>query len=424
MKLKKLSIGLIGAIGGVLGNLLAAFIQESWGRITLFQALFIVLGIFIALVVAERLEYGSKKSQEQILELENRLRLLRRDLELQRARHSSGIIWSPEDIDSYLEKQRRIDEAKLVLRAQGQVVAEEPIDVASPGKLPRLTRIALGLKQVRTLLFFAFALVVAVPLSLLSQVIVASIINVPIDISPTPTTTATVQVTLPVPEVLGTSTPELVATLDVQTVDLVETPMGESTSSELSPLQIEGTVEKRLTPRAVEGTPTTSTPIAILPSRSTPTPTRARIISIVKPKDTEFILGQELNVSWEGELASEEEWFTLEIHAVAVPKQGYLPGSVPNRISQFSGPIRQNEWLVNRNQGWVCMSSGGHTEEACQNVNIQPGAMQLCVLLWTNVAPSTPEAPTPTPNLREPWTTIYNGTQTLSRTCVAFDWYN
>ena len=68
MKLKKLSIGLIGAIGGVLGNLLAAFIQESWGRITLFQALFIVLGIFIALVVAERLEYGSKKSQEQILD--------------------------------------------------------------------------------------------------------------------------------------------------------------------------------------------------------------------------------------------------------------------------------------------------------------------------------------------------------------------
>ena len=150
----------------------------------------------------------------------------------------------------------------------------------------------------------------------------------------------------------------------------------------------------------------------------TPTATRVSTITFISPHDTEFIMGEEVNVVWEGELPDEDQWFTVEIRAQAAPKEGYLPHSVPARMYQFSGPIRQNKWTFNREGIWVCEDRllGGHTADACNNVTLRPGGMEVCVLWWSTSVYESYEA------TREAGG--YRGSAFISSQCIAIDWYN
>ena len=54
--LKGLAIGLLGVIGGVLGNLIAAILQDSVGRFTPFQFIMMVSGIVLVVLLSVSIE--------------------------------------------------------------------------------------------------------------------------------------------------------------------------------------------------------------------------------------------------------------------------------------------------------------------------------------------------------------------------------
>jgi hypothetical protein len=156
-------IGILGACGGLLGNLLAAIVQQSLGRFTPFQAIAMVGGIVIVILLAYQFEERWNHYGKEIEQINEEIISLRQALYRLQNKHKSGAAWTTSDIEQWQIKQRTIAELKRQLRKKNALYTDEPIDSAPPPPLGCLIRSATIAKQISIL--FVFPMVLAFSLA-------------------------------------------------------------------------------------------------------------------------------------------------------------------------------------------------------------------------------------------------------------------
>lgn len=212
---------LLGIVGGILGDLVAAVIQHSLGQFTLVQLGAMVAGIVLVLTftiyIEERFDRYIAKQQyvtRQLKELERHRHELRR---LEQLYKRCEISWTHHQVTSWLDHQRAITRIKKRLEDMNINVPYDPIDYTLPPKVGCMAGAIERIKQNATLLSFPIILALSFLLSPVAHHSYLTYVATPtptITPTPTPTTaptnTATATLTA---TAANTATPTQTATL-------------------------------------------------------------------------------------------------------------------------------------------------------------------------------------------------------------------
>jgi len=190
--LRYVIVSLLGAIGGIIGNLLAAIIENSLGKFTPLQAVAMVAGVILIALLTYQFETQFGQGEQEKQRLIQHLGRHRLELERQRAKYDAGVLWTGEDANNWQDHQRAIEDLKYRLRLERVQIQDEPIDYAPPPKLGFWAKLLGITKHITTLLAFptavSISLVVAFTLSPAMHLILMRSSSLP---TPTPTRTST-----------------------------------------------------------------------------------------------------------------------------------------------------------------------------------------------------------------------------------------
>lgn len=261
--------GVLGACGGLLGNLLAAIVQSSIGRFTQFQAVSMIAGIIVVIVLSYRFQPREKLSYE-VDKLHRNLAEHRNELHRLLDKAQSGEIWRLQDVQAWEHHERSIVAVKTQLDKRSETYPYDRIDALPPPEVSYLVKTAGLVKQVSVAL--VVPLVVAFGISFYASTFVHTAY---LAIRPRPASTVVVVVISPHPEVTATLAATgtvLVQPIETPVASLLATP----TDSPVTPTPVVVVVAPTATPRSVPAAtiaPATNTPPPLASTPRPPTPT-------------------------------------------------------------------------------------------------------------------------------------------------------
>jgi len=287
-----LTIGLLGTIGGIFGDLLAAIIEHSLGRFTLLQAVATSAGVIAVILLTGIIERWSRR--DTIKSLLEKLAYHREQLRSLEEWSKSGDSWTFRHDKAWHDHQDAIEDIVSELKARGENVEIDPIDYAlpPPTRTGFLIKLFHFLKRHATLLAVPVILGVAFAISPFGHHCYLNYVATPTPrptstISPLPTTPTQRPTSAPTPIPTVTNTPTSTPTF---TPTATDTPTSTPT----------------FTPTATD-TPT-STPTFTL----TTTPV---LLELLEPEPDAAINVRQIHFKWEwkGDPLAENEYFALRM---------------------------------------------------------------------------------------------------------------
>lgn len=322
-----LAIGILGAVGGILGNLLAAIIEGSLGEFTSVQAGGMIIGAILVIIISYYIEKHFIQARQKTDELYEKLENKRQEIRLLLRKFNSGASWTSADIDIWLEHQKEIGFIKAELKRKKMEVSYDSLDDSPPPQIGCLTKTIGFAQQISTLLIFpllitfsfsfAFLISPKVQKNYLEYVATPTSTPTPLlpppsvpTVEPTPASTPTpsfIPTVAPTPTIEFTSTPELSFNL---------TPAPPTTSTDT----LFNTTSTPTLPTLSDDDATRTaffdaTATAFFINSSTVTPSSFRPTTLFAPPNNSIIVGQEepIILRWGNKFFREDEYFIVGV---------------------------------------------------------------------------------------------------------------
>jgi hypothetical protein len=156
-----LGTAICGVIGGVLGNLAAAVLDNTVGQFTVKQALAMLAGAVLFVLLASALEQWARRPKRR--ELEHRLTFHRQELRRLERAFEIDKTWTPLHQAAWQESQDQIGRIRQALDQRGSPAPQDPYDLRPPPlkRMRTVTRLWLRLRRSTVLLAFPLAAVVS-----------------------------------------------------------------------------------------------------------------------------------------------------------------------------------------------------------------------------------------------------------------------
>jgi len=301
LRLRTFLVILLGTIGGVFGNLLAAIIESSFGRFTLLQAILMVVGIIVVVILTTSMEHWPARDNTKLYQ---ELKQHRRELYRLKKLNEAGFPWTPSDAIAWVNHQLAIKDFRDELESREADVDSDPIDEASPPRrLPPQVRMTRLLKQNASLIMVPLLFGLSLLLSPVAQHGYLKYVAAP---TPTPTPTGTPTMISPTAQTPA-GTPTTIS-------PTAQTPAGTPTTISPTAQTLEPTRSSSLSPPTPILVPPTATQVRptatmILPTPS-PRPTGYSVPWLIAPVNGQVFdeTTQAIELSWQavGALAADE----------------------------------------------------------------------------------------------------------------------
>ena len=355
-----LTIGLLGTIGGIFGDLLAAIIEHSLGRFTLLQAVATSAGVIAVILLTGIIERWSRR--DTIKSLLEKLAYHREQLRSLEEWSKSGDSWTFRHDKAWHDHQDAIEDIVSELKARGENVEIDPIDYAlpPPTRTGFLIKLFHFLKRHATLLAVPVILGVAFAISpfghhcYLNYVATptprptSTISPLPITPSPRPPVTQTPMVTA-TPTQRPTSTPTFTPTASDTPIS---TPMSTPTATDTPISTPTPPPTATDTPISIPTPPptfetyidATNTPLPAKASTSMPPPTFEPSPMLIEPEaGASFFAADQIHFKWDySKELRDNEYFAVNLWHVGIPLEKHAFTWVKKRdyiLTLDSSPI-------------------------------------------------------------------------------------